>query len=131
MPNHVVHFDIPCDDVERARRFYGSVFGWRFEVFGPPDFYLIRTGDAADDADPGIHGALTKRDPPSPAPGRHGFECTIAVASIPETREAVLTAGGSILMEESEIAGVGRLLRFADTEGNAVCAMDYFSSRST
>ena len=24
----VVHFEIPADDVDRATRFYGSVFGW-------------------------------------------------------------------------------------------------------
>ena len=24
----VVHFEIPADDLERAKSFYGSIFGW-------------------------------------------------------------------------------------------------------
>ena len=58
MANNIAHFDVPADDVERARRFYERVFGWRFEPFGPPDFYMIHTGSGAD---PGIHGSVSKR----------------------------------------------------------------------
>ena len=43
MPNHLAHFAIPADDVERARRFYEGVFGWRIEAWGPPDFYVVYT----------------------------------------------------------------------------------------
>ena len=27
----IVHFEIPADDVERARGFYSTLFGWRIE----------------------------------------------------------------------------------------------------
>ena len=30
----------------RARDFYQKVFGWEFEPWGPPNFYLIKTADA-------------------------------------------------------------------------------------
>ena len=30
--NDVQHFAVAADDVERARRFYEAVFGWRFEA---------------------------------------------------------------------------------------------------
>ena len=40
MANSVVHFEIFASDVERARKFYERVFGWKFEAAGPPDFYL-------------------------------------------------------------------------------------------
>src|SRR5262245_53240301 len=54
MANSVAHFEIFASDVERARKFYERVFGWRFEIAGPPDFYLIFTGA---ETDPGItHG---------------------------------------------------------------------------
>jgi hypothetical protein len=33
------HVAINADDVQRARRFYEAVFGWRFEPWGPPNFY--------------------------------------------------------------------------------------------
>jgi bleomycin resistance family protein len=44
MTNHIAHFEIFANDVERARKFYEKVFAWRFEVAGPPGFYLIQTG---------------------------------------------------------------------------------------
>ena len=47
--------------VPRARRFYESDFGWSFEPWGPPGFFLIKTGT---DQDPGVHGALQKRETP-------------------------------------------------------------------
>ena len=53
MPNNLSSFAIHADDVQRARRFYEAVFGWRFEPWGPPDFYLIHTGDEARPASKG------------------------------------------------------------------------------
>jgi predicted enzyme related to lactoylglutathione lyase len=126
MAPNIAHFDVPADDVERARRFYERVFGWRFEPWGPPDFYLIRTGT---DADPGIHGSLSKRLAPvdTRERGRTGFECTIAVDDLGATRAAVVAHGGRIALDEHEIVDVGRMIRFEDTEGNLVCAMRYLS----
>ena len=62
--------------MERGRRFYERVFGWRFEAWGPPDFYLIQTGSPAD---PGVDGSLSKRGEPLSGKGRVGWECTISV----------------------------------------------------
>ncbi len=36
-----------------------------------------------------------------------------------------LANGGKILLEEYEIVGVGRMIKFEDTEGNIVAAMHY------
>ena len=27
----IVHFDVPADDAERAKKFYSALFGWKFE----------------------------------------------------------------------------------------------------
>jgi predicted enzyme related to lactoylglutathione lyase len=122
MPNNVRHFAIGADDVERARRFYEAVFGWRFEAWGPPGFYLIRTGT---DADPGLGGALQGRREPPTGAGLNGFECTIGVDDVDATRTAVLAHGGKITMERFRIETVGDLIFFEDTEGNRVGAMQY------
>jgi hypothetical protein len=123
MPHNVAHFDIPADDVERARRFYQRVFGWRFEAWGPPDFYLIHTGTPRE---PGIHGSVSKRRTPLTGEGaRVGFECTIAVGDLAAIKDAVVRNGGTIVLDDHEIVGVGRMIRFMDTEGNLVCAMHY------
>ena len=42
--NNVVHFAVHADDLDRAQAFYAGVFGWRFEAWGPPDFFRIHTG---------------------------------------------------------------------------------------
>jgi predicted enzyme related to lactoylglutathione lyase len=38
---------------------------------------------------------------------------------------AILANGGKIVLDEYEIARVGRMIRFEDTEGNSVGAMHY------
>jgi len=122
MANHIAHFDIAADDVERARRFYERVFGWRFEAWGPPDFYLIFTGPA-DDA--GVHGSMSKRPDPISRGGRNAYECTVSVGDLAAIKAAVVANGGKVTFDEYEINGVGRMFRFEDTEGNHVCAMKY------
>ena len=125
MPNNIAHFDIQADDVERIRRFYEQVFGWRFEAFGPPDFYMIQTGTAED---PGVHGSVSKRAEPVVGRGRIGYECTISVDDLSAVKAAIVANGGRIVLDEYEIGGVGTMIRFEDTEGNVACAMQYFSS---
>ena len=53
MPNDLDFFAINADDVPRARKFYETVFGWSFEPWGPPNFYLIDTSN-----EPAVKGAL-------------------------------------------------------------------------
>ncbi len=86
MPNNVKHFAVHADDVERARKFYESVLGWNFTPWGPPNFYLIKTGT---DDDPGVQGALQGRRDIVPGKTMFGFECTIGVDSIDDTIAAV------------------------------------------
>jgi len=121
MPN-VAHFAINADDVTRAKRFYEKVFGWTFSAWGPPDFYQIKTGT---DADPGVMGALQKRRELVPGQTTVGFECTIAVASIDDTANAVAASGGKTIMQKSIIVGVGALMFFQDSEANVFGAMQY------
>jgi predicted enzyme related to lactoylglutathione lyase len=122
MPNPIAHFDVAADDVERARRFYERVFGWRFEAWGPPDFYLIHTGTGPA---AGIHGSVSKRREPVAGGGRTGYECTIAVDDLGAIKAAIVAGGGKVVLDEHEIVGVGTMIRFVDTEGNVACAMRY------
>ena len=125
MANNVKHFSINADDVSRARKFYESAFGWQFTPWGPPGFYLIRTGSKDD---PGVHGALQGRREIVKGKPMFGFECTIGVASIDETIAAVEANGGKIVMPKFEIPTVGTLIFFEDTEGTVVGAMQYDES---
>ncbi len=122
MPNNVAHFAVTAKDVERARRFYERVFGWRFTAWGPPEFYLICTGP---DGEPGIQGALQSAGAYAADPGAGGVELTIAVDDVAAIEAAVEAAGGDVFMRQATIPQVGTLVKFTDTEGNRLCAMQY------
>lgn len=122
MPNNLASFAIHVDDVARARAFYEKVFGWKFEPWGPPGFFVIHTGN---DAHPGIQGLMHKRQKPRTGSGLNGFECTFSVDDVTAIQRAVEAAGGTITMPPAKIPTVGTLIRFDDPEGNDVGAMQY------
>jgi len=127
MLNHLSFFAIQVDDIDRARRFYSSVFrSWRFEPWGPPGFYLIHTGD---DQNPGVLGAMHKRHEAATGNGTKEFLCTISVENIDETIKAIEAGGGSIAMAKFTIPTVGTGCYFRDTEGNQAGAMQYEGTR--
>jgi predicted enzyme related to lactoylglutathione lyase len=117
--NTLAHFAINADDVDRARKFYSKVFGWKFNSWGPPGFYMIEAKDSP------VVGALQQRRQLVPGQRTVGFECTIGVPSIDHTEAAVKAAGGKVLLERSVIVGVGTLMFFEDPEGNLFGAMQY------
>src|SRR5206468_9363483 len=90
MPNSIRHFSINCNDVERGRKFYEDVFGWKSQAWGPPGFYLVRTD--------GLDGAIQKRREVVPDRPMFGFECTIGVDDIDATAQAVVAGGAKIVM---------------------------------
>jgi len=113
----VRHFAIHTDDNDRAMAFYGGVFGWRFEAWGPPGFHLI--------AGAGLPGAMHQRQTPLTGEGLRAFEVTVGVDDLEATRAAVIAHGGKVTMEPVHIGGVGTLIWIEDTERNRVGAMKY------
>jgi predicted enzyme related to lactoylglutathione lyase len=124
MPANLASFALHVDDVDRARAFYEHVFGWSFEPWGPPGFYLIHTGD---EASPGIQGVMHRRQVPRTGTGLNGVEATFAVADVEATAARVVALGGTVTMPPATIPTVGTLIRFQDPEGNEVGAMRYDS----
>ena len=122
MPNDIAHFSIHATDCQRAKRFYETVFGWRFEPWGPPGFWLIETSPGA------LNGSLKERYAPVDGKGMIGFECTIGVGDLAATTRAIEANGGKITMAATHIETVGTLVMFRDTEGNTVGAMQYEAS---
>ncbi len=127
MANSVVHFEIFASDVERARKFYEQVFGWRFEPMGPPDMYHIQAGK---EADAGLKlGLMAKRGRPvaDKEASTNAFRCTISVRSASETLAAITAAGGTVRSPVVDIPHVGKVAEFADTDGNITCIMEHVS----
>jgi len=61
MPGQIVHIEIPADDTEQSREFWGSLFGWQFQAYpGPSEYHMTRIGDqqgaAITNMEPGKRG---------------------------------------------------------------------------
>lgn len=113
------HFAINADDTARAKTFYEGVFGWRFDPWGPPNFYQVK--NAGD----GVFGALQERRELVPGVRMAGYEASFGVEDLKATIAAIEAGGGRIVMPPYRIEGVGELIYFEDTEGNLVGAMQY------
>jgi uncharacterized protein len=118
----VVHFEIPAEDVERAKGFYGSVFGWQLQTMQMPGGeYTIAMTTAVDDQtqqprEPGaINGGLMQRTEQTPSP-----VITIDVDAIDDTLQEVEAAGGTTVAPRTEIEGMGAFAYFKDPDGNVM-----------
>jgi predicted enzyme related to lactoylglutathione lyase len=120
MANNDTWFAINADDVTRARRFYEQIFGWTFQPWGPPNFYVIK----ANKTQPEEIGGLQERRELVPGTKMIGFECTITVDDIDKTIRAVESGGGTLVSPKFHIPSVGTVVYFLDTEGNVVGACE-------
>jgi uncharacterized protein len=123
--NQLSHFAIHADDLERARKFYGGVFGWTFQGFGgapTTDFCQIK--DTAGNLLAPLGAMQSRKFNSAPQPVI-GLECSFAVQDVDAIARAIERNGGKIVMPKSAIPGVGWVVKFIDTEGNLVCAVQY------
>jgi hypothetical protein len=123
MANHLSHFAVCVENTNRAMTFYQKVFGWGFEPYGPPGFYVVHTDGPGKGGR--VNGAMQKRFEIVPGVMLSGYECTISVPNLDVVIAAIEKNGGMILMPKGSIPTVGTMVRFRDSEGNVVCAMQY------
>ena len=120
--DRVQAFDIPADDMERAKRFYEEVFDW--EIAPVPgsggNFHAATTVPVNEKGEPkvpgGINGGLFQR-------GTHGLEgisIEINVPSIDEYLERIESAGGKIVKPKGPILDIAFFALVKDTEGNII-----------
>jgi len=86
LSNSIVHFEIPADDVERAKKFYQEALGWKISDPWNMMYWLVETKEKGAE---GINGGLMKRMHPA-----QPFMNYIAVDSIDEALKKVEEAGG-------------------------------------
>jgi predicted enzyme related to lactoylglutathione lyase len=119
--DRVVHFEIPAENLERAKKFYGEIFGWKLNQMGPEmgNYVLAHTGPTDEQGMPEekafINGGLMKRDPSASSP-----VLVMAVNDTDQTVEKVKKAGGNLVGEILDIPNVGRYARVQDSEGNVI-----------
>ena len=116
----IVHFEIHVNDMERAKTFYGEVFGWSFQDWsdyaGMPYFGAV-TGNENEH---GIDGALMQRQsaPPETHQALNAFACTIGVENYDLTEAKIIENGGKLAMSKFALPGMAWQGYYIDPEGN-------------
>jgi predicted enzyme related to lactoylglutathione lyase len=105
MAGDIVHFEINAKDAKRAKRFYSTLFGWKYKDSEMPgvEYYLI------DGANPG-GGINPMAQEPGPVVY---FDSDDIDASIGKVREL-----GGKADDKMPIPGMGWFAACVDTEGN-------------
>lgn len=103
MSANLVWFELPTPNTERARSFYGGLFGWEFSSFGDADYHM------AGNTQPG--GAITPGDGKSPV-------VYYSTEDIEATAAKVCELGGTA-GEVQDIPGVGRMTICTDDQGTS------------
>lgn len=118
----VVHFEIPADDLDRAKDFYGSVFGWQLQTMPMPggEYTIVSTTPVDEQTqlptEPGaINGGMMQRDERTPGP-----VITIDVDAIDDALQQIEASGGSTVTPRTAIPGMGAFAYFKDPEGNVL-----------
>ena len=121
---NIVYFEIPADDVDRAKHFYHSLLGWKIEPtkVSIPDmasmqYQDIITGDSNEVTPMGgtlSMGGMYKRQMNEPIVNY------VMVDDIDEKIEMVEKLGGKIAVPKRELESVGQFVIIQDTEGNII-----------
>jgi predicted enzyme related to lactoylglutathione lyase len=119
MSGRVVHFEIPFDDGDRARRFYAEAFGWRLQSMPGMGYTLVTTGPTGESGptEAGFvnGGMMSRADSPSPGPIP-----VVDVDSIDDTLSAIGRLGGATLRGRQPVGDMGFAAYARDPEGNVL-----------
>ena len=114
-----VHFEIHCEDLDRAQAFYEALFGWSFQSWpGVDNYRMVTTGP---DSAPGIDGGLIRRvgglDKAAPTPVI-AWVCTVDVDNIDAYFAKALQLGAQEALPKQAAPGIGWYAYCKDPEGN-------------
>lgn len=115
----VVHFEVPVDDMGRAKKFYSEIFGWGIQDIPEMGYTLVQTVDVDENQIPkeagAINGGMFQRQADMPHP-----QFFISVADIESSLGKIKKAGGEIIRERTPVGEMGFVANFRDLEGNVL-----------
>lgn len=124
----IIHFEIPADDVEKLKRFYTKLFGWKIEKMpGPMDYWMIQTvptDEKGMSIRPGVNGGMIKRQNPEHKPVNY-----IEVESVDEYTKKIKALGGKVLVPKMEVPGIGWWALALDPEGNQFAMLESMQTK--
>jgi predicted enzyme related to lactoylglutathione lyase len=121
----IVHFEIPSDNLERTKKFYTDLFGWKMEKMPGTDereywmFSTTTNGKDRNSSDGGgseqrtISGGMMERQMP-----QEPIMIYIGVDSVTEYSNKVERLGGKVIKQKTEVSGYGWFAICTDTENN-------------
>jgi predicted enzyme related to lactoylglutathione lyase len=118
--NSIVHFEIPVNSPEEAKKFYTETFDWSVEQWEQMPYWMATTTEM-DDQNKGpknvgaINGGMTKRE----GVFQHPI-LTIAVDDIDAALAKIEAAGGKKLQDKNSIGEMGFTAYFEDNQGNTM-----------
>ncbi len=107
--NTINYIELPLKDAAATKAFYGSVFGWTFQDYGPD--YIAFSG-----AETNVDGGFNGVDDAAPTTGS-GALVILFSTDLDATLQAVEAAGGAILKPIYDFPG-GKRFHFTDPNGN-------------
>jgi predicted enzyme related to lactoylglutathione lyase len=124
MNKTIIHFEIPAGNIEKLREFYENLFGWKFIHSPIPDmdYWLIHTVPTDEEGMPleqGLNGGMYKKENEQQRPTNW-----ISVPNIDEYISRLKELGGTLIVEKTEIPGVGLTAIGLDPENNHVAMLE-------
>jgi predicted enzyme related to lactoylglutathione lyase len=113
MGRPVVHWELWTKSRDRLSEFYRKVFDWKTESIPGMDYMMVDTG-----CEGGINGGIMTPQHEGPWPGNMSFY--IDVDDLAAYRKRIQDAGGTIVIEEQEVPGMGAFSLFTDPDGRMV-----------
>ncbi|MDR3725226.1 MAG: VOC family protein [Terracidiphilus sp.] len=107
--NRINYIEFTTPDIEGAKKFYSSVFGWTFNDWGPD--YIDTSAEVA-----GIALGFARGEAPQ---SKTAPLVVLYSSDLKATEAAIVAAGGSIVTPTFEFPG-GRRFHFADGVGNVL-----------
>ena len=107
MSGQIVHFEIPADDTAKGREFWGSLFGWQFQLApGQSEYYMTEISPGQ------TGGAITNMEP-----GKRGTRAYFDVDDINAGAARVKELGGEA-DDPMPVPGMGWFSTCKDSQGN-------------
>lgn len=114
--NPVNWFEIPAEDLNRAKTFYENIFGIEMEINNMGNLKMAWFPFKQDGT--GATGTLMEAE--SYVPSYSGPLVYFSVTDIPEILDNVRKNGGKVLTEKMSIGEFGFVGHFEDCEGNRI-----------
>jgi predicted enzyme related to lactoylglutathione lyase len=121
----VVHFDIPSDNLERTKKFYTELFGWKMDKMPGTDqreYWMFSTttnerGGSNSGGGGGeqqtVSGGMMERQMP-----QEPIMIYIGVDSVTQYSNKVERLGGKVIKQKTEVPGYGWFTICTDSENN-------------